>query len=317
MNVSEDNPKQTKLLLIGETGVGKSSFGNFILKKNVFEVSDSPNPETREVVGEKGEGDRSDLIVIDTPSLQESKEFNERFLNDIVDIVKEQGGINGIVIVLNYNTNIISNNIKMLIQIMSKIFPSHDFLKHICIVWNKCYYYISDRQLTNQKEIKRNEFLPELLRRTEIFTGAEETNDIPMYYVDSEPDKRYDNSRSENEIERLIEWGRRLNPINIDTSYQEKAPVIEEKEETESMGNNDKQIITQVKRKRREIRVGFNGEIKYGDWKIIKVMSNEKQSRLPKLTSNTLKTVVVIGTIAIGTIAIGTIIFVLAKVNWV
>ncbi|GAB1222651.1 hypothetical protein ENUP19_0120G0030 [Entamoeba nuttalli] len=215
MSVSEDNPKQTKFLLIGETGNGKSSLGNFILKKNVFEVSDSTISETREVVGEKGEGDKSDLFVIDTPSLQESKEFNEKFLNDIVGYVKEQGGINGIVIVLNYNTNRISNNIKIMIQIM---------------------------QLTNQKEIKRNEFLPELLRRTEI-NKTNEDIDIPMYYVDSEPDKRYDNSRSENEIERLIEWGRRINPINIDTSNQEKAPVIEEKEETESMGNNDKQII--------------------------------------------------------------------------
>ena len=141
-----------------------------------------------------------------------------------------------------------------------------------------------------------------------------------MYYVDSEPDERCDNRRSENEIERLIEWGREITPINIDTSNQEKTPVIEEKEETESMWNNDKQIITQVKRKRREIRIGFNGEIKYGDWKLIKVMSNEKQSWLPKLTSNTLKTAAVVGTIItgtiiIGTIAIGTIIFVLAKVK--
>ncbi|BFU21953.1 AIG1 family protein [Entamoeba histolytica HM-1:IMSS] len=303
MSVSEDKQKQTKLLLIGETGNGKSSVGNFILKKNVFEVSGSPNSQTREVDVQSGEGDRKDLIVIDTPSLQESKEFNEKFLNDIVDIVQEEG-INGIVIILNYNTNRISNNIKIMIQIMSKIFPSHDFLKHICIVWNKCYYYISDRQLTNQKEIKRNEFLPELMTRTEIFTGAEETIDIPMYYVDSQPDKRYDNRRSEEEIERLIEWGRGITPINIDTSNQEKTPVIEEKEETESMGNNDKQIITQVKRKRRKIRIGFNGEIKYGDWKLIKVMSNEKQS------SNPLKTVAVIGAIIItGTIAIGTAIY--------
>ncbi|GAT99403.1 AIG1 family protein [Entamoeba histolytica] len=303
MSVSEDKQKQTKLLLIGETGNGKSSVGNFILKKNVFEVSGSPNSQTREVDVQSGEGDRKDLIVIDTPSLQESKEFNEKFLNDIVDIVQEEG-INGIVIILNYNTNRISNNIKIMIQIMSKIFPSHDFLKHICIVWNKCYYYISDRQLTNQKEIKRNEFLPELMKRTEIYTGAEETIDIPMYYVDSQPDKRYDNRRSEEEIERLIEWGRGITPINIDTSNQEKTPVIEEKEETESMGNNDKQIITQVKRKRRKIRIGFNGEIKYGDWKLIKVMSNEKQS------SNPLKTVAVIGAIIItGTIAIGTAIY--------
>ncbi|EMS17536.1 hypothetical protein KM1_335320 [Entamoeba histolytica HM-3:IMSS] len=78
------------------------------------------------------------------------------------------------------------------------------------------------------------------------------------------------------------------------------------------MGNNDKQIITQVKRKRREISIEFNGEIKYGDWKIVKVMSNEKHSWLPKL-----KTVAVVGTIITGTIAIGTTIFVLVKDNWI
>ncbi|EDS88657.1 AIG1 family protein, putative, partial [Entamoeba histolytica HM-1:IMSS] len=145
MSVSEDKPKQTKFLLIGETGNGKSSVGNFILKSNVFKVSDSTISETREADVQSGEGERSDVTVIDTPSLQELKEFNEEFLNGIVGYVKEEEGINGIVIVLNYNTNIISNNIKTMIEIMSKIFPSQDFLKHICIVWNKCYYYISDR----------------------------------------------------------------------------------------------------------------------------------------------------------------------------
>ncbi|GAB1222085.1 hypothetical protein ENUP19_0093G0004 [Entamoeba nuttalli] len=80
----EDKQKQTKLLLIGETGTGKSLLGNFILQKNVFTVGDSPNSQTRDAVRENGKGDRKDLIVIDTPSLQESKEFTEKFLNDIV-----------------------------------------------------------------------------------------------------------------------------------------------------------------------------------------------------------------------------------------
>ncbi|EMD45878.1 AIG1 family protein [Entamoeba histolytica KU27] len=303
MSIPEDNLKQTKLLLIGETGNGKSSLGNFILKKNVFKVSDSPNPETREVDVQSGEGERSDLIVIDTPSLQESKEFNEKFLNGIVDIVKEEEGINGIVNVLNYNTNRISNNNKIMIEIMSKIFPPQDFLKHICIVWTECYNYTPKEEF-EQSKIKKEQYKEKLTEFIKQINKTNEEFDIPMYYVDSDPDEEYDNIRSEEEIERLIEWGRRINPINIDTSNQEKESVIEEKEETESMGNNDKQIITQVKRKRRKIRIGFNGEIEYGDWKIIKVMSNEKQSWLPKL-----KTVAVIGTIIAAAIVIGTAIY--------
>ncbi|EDR28943.1 hypothetical protein, conserved [Entamoeba dispar SAW760] len=305
--------KPVKLLLIGETGNGKSSLGNFILKKNVFTVSDSPNPETTEINGDYGEYDRNNVFVIDTPSLQESREFNERFLNDMVNSVKEQGGIQGIVIVLNYSINTISNNLKIMIQILSNVFPVSEFWGHVCIVWNKCYYFFSQNQLKMQKENKRNEFLPELLKRTKETTGTEESVVIPMCYVDSQPDEEDDNIRSENEIESLIKWGSELTPINIDiieNRYGEYKKIItEEKEQTESMGNNGKYIITQVKHMKREIRIYYNGEIRYGNWKIIKVESNEITT-----TSNiVLKVTTGIVVAATAVIATGTIIYFVGK----
>ena len=36
----EDN--NIEIILIGETGVGKSSLGNFLFGKKVFEISDEP-----------------------------------------------------------------------------------------------------------------------------------------------------------------------------------------------------------------------------------------------------------------------------------
>ncbi|BFU21958.1 AIG1 family/50S ribosome-binding GTPase, putative [Entamoeba histolytica] len=65
--------KQTKLLILGSTGDGKSTLGNFILKKNVFKESNEPKSETKQTLGSYGEGDRKDVFVIDTPGLQDSE----------------------------------------------------------------------------------------------------------------------------------------------------------------------------------------------------------------------------------------------------
>ena len=47
---SKGNKYDISILLSGDTGMGKSSFGNLFCGKELFKASDSPNPVTLEAV---------------------------------------------------------------------------------------------------------------------------------------------------------------------------------------------------------------------------------------------------------------------------
>ncbi|GAT99457.1 AIG1 family protein [Entamoeba histolytica] len=200
--MSVQNQKQTKLLLIGETGVGKSSLGNFILERTVFTVDYSTNSVKKDVAGYFGKYERKDLFVIDTPGLQDTQELNEKFLNDIVEYVKKQGGINGIILTIDFNEERFSANLQFIINVISDVFTIKDIWKRVCIVWNKC--DIDEvRGIGKNNKVVKQQFKKDLV---EFISQTNDDIEIPMYYVDLQPEEYDDIKRSEKEIERLIDY---------------------------------------------------------------------------------------------------------------
>jgi len=59
--------------------------GNFILGKQIFPVSDDPESETKETKGEYGDGENSNIFVIDTPGLQDTKGSDKEHLTQMVN----------------------------------------------------------------------------------------------------------------------------------------------------------------------------------------------------------------------------------------
>ncbi|EDR27954.1 hypothetical protein, conserved [Entamoeba dispar SAW760] len=229
--MSIEGLKQTKLLLIGETGVGKSSLGNFILKSDVFSEGDSNNSVTKDTIGYFGEGDRSDVFVIDTPGLNDTCGFDNEGIQNIIECVKNTG-LQGIVLTMNYNVDRFYASLKQVVKVISDIFLFSEFWKHTCIVWTKCYNFIPRKKIEKYK-IEKEKFKEEMIEFIKQTNKINENIDIPMFFVDSQPEEDYDNTRTEEEIVKLIKWARGLKPFD--------------KEEINKIINEYKEIIYEEK----------------------------------------------------------------------
>ncbi|EDR28942.1 hypothetical protein, conserved [Entamoeba dispar SAW760] len=286
--------KQTTLLLIGETGVGKSSLGNFILKDNVFNVSSKPKSETKNTIGYYGEDDKSDVFVIDTPSLNDSDGFDNEGIQNIIECVKNTR-LQGIVLTMDFRINRFSTNLRDIVKIISDVFQFKDFWKHICIVWTKCYNYTPKNKLEKDKILK-NEIKEEMIKFIKQTNKINENIDIektnkdfiPMYFVDSQPDEDYyDNTRSEEEIEKLIKWARGLKPFDkeeINKLINEfKEIIYEEKEECEIIEETKYNITYKITTYRRGNKVKYNGEVEEGEWQEFssRIITENKYNKEP------------------------------------
>ena len=64
---------KANIIVLGETGNGKSQFCNAVLQRQVFTVSDDTKSETKITKGSYGMNDAEKIFAIDTPGLQDSE----------------------------------------------------------------------------------------------------------------------------------------------------------------------------------------------------------------------------------------------------
>ncbi len=279
------------VIILGETGVGKSNLGNFLIKANDFKTSSSTNSETQHVFY----GESKEIIVIDSPGANDSSQnddIEEEHLIEIVKAFKKAKYLNTILILLNYQQPRLSKNLKIMIKLFSSIFKISFFLKHLGIVFTRCFDEDGrpEQEDLDEKKKEWDKEIKLIIKSTLI--NEELTDDkIQYFFVNLNPKKKKLDKGTDEEMTRLKLWIISNEFINTDIVEENDRPGYKEEEEEQEYEEKniegEKLVIKKFKKIRKKL-IYIDGSVKYdGDWVTSLVETREEEiERFQELNSS-------------------------------
>ena len=279
------------VIILGETGVGKSNLGNFLIKANDFKTSSSTNSETQHVFY----GESKEIIVIDSPGANDSSQnddIEEEHLIEIVKAFKKAKYLNTILILLNYQQPRLSKNLKIMIKLFSSIFKISFFLKHLGIVFTRCFDEDGrpEQEDLDEKKKEWDKEIKLIIKSTLI--NEELTDDkIQYFFVNLNPKKKELDKGTDEEMRRLKLWIISNEFINTDIVEENDHPGYKEEEEEQEYEEKniegEKLVIKKFKKIRKKL-IYIDGSVKYdGDWVTSLVETREEAiERFQELNSS-------------------------------
>ena len=145
----------SSIIVLGETGTGKSSFCNNLCLNKKCQIGEGLNSETEKVNGINCEGIYSDIFIIDTPGLNDSNgpEQDERNIELMNDFIKKNPRIKGIIILLKFTDNRLTGSVKKSLKIFCNMFPMNNFWNHVIIVLSHFYANNNEEKQKRKTEL--------------------------------------------------------------------------------------------------------------------------------------------------------------------
>jgi len=135
--LNESQRSMIKVVLLGQTGSGKSTIGNCLLglKSNTgFETSRDTDSCTDDTMGIMGKwfSNGAPCTVIDTPGMDDSDGRDTEHIENIIEYLKKENFINSFVLVRNGQNKRISKSFKSMLTIFELMFGT-EFWSHVVI----------------------------------------------------------------------------------------------------------------------------------------------------------------------------------------
>ena len=207
------------LAVFGEMGTGKSTLCNTLIGSNgeAFTERENPKSPTFETIGKEGKFENQKTFLIDTSSIGDigdAERINSAYFVQMAQYIKESNLINGFVITLNVHNPRLGDRERVLLELISSIYPGAPWFKHLAVVWTRC-YSVMDTEMEIIKQERKENFK----RLIENYFGKEiskeEADSIPHYFIDS-IEARSNNNSSHNQLYHLLEWAGQLKLIKED-----------------------------------------------------------------------------------------------------
>ena len=204
------NEDISSIIVLGETGSGKSSLVNKLLKDPKCKVGNELNSETEKVIGYMGEGKYSDIFIIDTPGLNDSNgaEKDKINIDAMHKYIKENPRIKGIIILLRFIDNRLTGSIKNSIKTFADLFPSNNFWNHVVIVFSHYGVIKAEEREEKKNNLKKmcKKELSLLMNETKLKHSnfiLPDSDKLPMYFCELKDEDENSNKEIENLINHL------------------------------------------------------------------------------------------------------------------
>ena len=222
-----NNDDISSIIVLGETGTGKSSFCNNLCIEPKCLVGEGLNSETERVQGIRCEGIYNDIFIIDTPGLNDSNgsEQDAHNINIMNEYIRQNPRIKGIIILLKFTDNRITGSVKDSLKAFADMFPMNEFWSHVIFILSHFYANTPEEKERRKEKLLRNykKEIREIMKQTKIVhPNFNIPEDIKIFFCEL----KNPNEETKAEISNAIQFLREKQQMFKKIEVREEEPKI-------------------------------------------------------------------------------------------